>query len=150
MTVSTNNMMNSVNMENESWLQKHWQKLVALLLWVGLVGAYFAYATANNLGPLEAVQELLAVMQDPIYGPLIYVGLYAIRPLIFFSAAILTLAGGFLFGPIYGVIYTIIAANISAMVAYFIGRYFGQGLLDLDSDGDIDAIAVSRGDELPR
>ena len=46
-----------------------------------------------------------------------------------FSSVLLTLAGGFLFGPVWGVIYTVIGANLSATVAFFVGRYFGQGVL---------------------
>jgi uncharacterized membrane protein YdjX (TVP38/TMEM64 family) len=48
---------------------------------------------------------------------------------------LLTLAGGFLFGPVWGIIYTVIGANLSATVAFFVGRYFGQGVLD-DENAD--------------
>ncbi len=69
-------------------------------------------------------------MQNSAYGPLLFILIYALRPLIFFSAAILTLAGGFLFGPVWGIVFVVIGSNLSAMVAYTVGRYFGQGLLD--------------------
>ncbi|MEW6402304.1 MAG: VTT domain-containing protein, partial [Chloroflexota bacterium] len=64
------------------------------------------------------------------WGPLIYVVLYAVRPLILFPSTILTLAGGFVFGPILGVLYTIIASNISSTIAFFVGHYFGEGMFD--------------------
>lgn len=129
--------------EPASWLGRHWQKLIALLLWVGLFAAYRWYAVANDLGPVEAVRQLIQLMQTSAYGPLIYILLYALRPLLFFSSILLTLAGGFIFGPVWGVLYTVIAANTSAMVAYVVGYYFGQGLLaDDGSDGVIQRYAA--------
>ncbi len=69
-------------------------------------------------------------------APLAYILIYALRPLTLFSSVLLTLAGGFLFGPVWGVVYTVIGANLSATVAFVIGRYFGRGVLDDDaSDG---------------
>ncbi|MEZ4640625.1 MAG: hypothetical protein R2856_37650 [Caldilineaceae bacterium] len=55
------------------------------------------YSTANNLGPLEAVRQLLDLFRTSAVGPLIYLAIYMVRPLIFFSAAVLTLAAGFVF-----------------------------------------------------
>ncbi len=126
-----------------SWIGRHWQKVVALLLWVGLFAVYRWYATANDLGPVEAVRALIQLMQTSAYGPLIYIVLYALRPLLFFSSILLTLAGGFIFGPVWGILYTVIAANTSAMVAYVVGYFFGQGLLaDDGSDGVIQRYAA--------
>ncbi len=106
-----------------------WQKGIALAVWAGLVGGYYWYTTANQLDPIAAAGRLVAFTRESAYGPMIYIGLYALRPLIFFSAAVLTLAGGFLFGPVWGIIYTVIAGNLSALVAYGVGRYFGSGVL---------------------
>lgn len=115
-----------------SFVGQHWQKLVALALWLAVAGGYTWYTRANNLSALESVQGLVAAMQSSVLGPLFYILLYALRPLIFFPATLLTLAGGYLFGPLWGVLYTVVASNSSAMVAYVVGRYFGQGLLDAD------------------
>ncbi|MCQ3973748.1 MAG: hypothetical protein DPW09_09920 [Anaerolineae bacterium] len=114
--------------------QKNWQKLIALLFWGILLGGYTWYYTSHNLTPLKAVQQIVDLLQTP-YGPLIYILIYALRPLIFFSTIVLTVTAGAVFGAgsvlnfALAVIYTVIGSNISAMLAYFIGRYFGQGLL---------------------
>lgn len=122
--------------ENLSWVARHWQKVVALLLWVGLIGAFVWYTRANGLTLAEGVLDIILTMQTSPYGPLIYIVLYALRPLTFFSSVLLTIAGGFVFGPVWGVFYTVIASNISATVAYLVGRYFGKGMLDeTGSDG---------------
>lgn len=115
--------------------QKHWQKLVAVSIWMALIGGYFWFARTNNLSLAATVFALIKLMQDSAYGPLLYILVYALRPLAFFSAILLTLAGGFLFGPLWGVIYTVLAANTSAMVAYLVGRYLGQGAIDNDAAG---------------
>lgn len=119
------------------WLQEHAQKLVALLFWALLIAGYQWYARSNHLSSLEVAQKLLEFLKDGFWGPLIYIGLYALRPLILFPSTILTLAGGFVFGPVLGVLYTIIASNISSTIAYYVGRYFGEGLLQEDGGDNL-------------
>jgi uncharacterized membrane protein YdjX (TVP38/TMEM64 family) len=126
----------------ENFAQKHGQKLVALVFWLALIGAYQWYAHTNNLTPLEVIQNLLTFLTQGFWGPMVYIVLYAIRPLILFPSTVLTLAGGFVFGPILGVLYTIIASNVSSTIAFFVGRFFGEGLLKDDgSDGLIQRYA---------
>jgi uncharacterized membrane protein YdjX (TVP38/TMEM64 family) len=111
------------------WYEVHAQKLFALFFWGILLGSYQWYAYNHQLSPLQIVQQLLTFLTDSFWGPVVYIALYAIRPLILFPSTLLTLAGGFIFGPFWGMAYTLLASNTSAMVAYFVGRYFGQGLL---------------------
>ncbi len=122
----------------KNFIEKHGSKLPALLFWLGLILAYNWYANSQGLSALQVVQELLGFMQTGVGGVLIFILLYAIRPLILFPATFLTLAGGFVFGPVLGVLYTIIASNISSTIAFYVGRYFGEGLLqeqDAESSG---------------
>ncbi|MCF6278517.1 MAG: TVP38/TMEM64 family protein [Anaerolineales bacterium] len=125
-------MTNTTTATEKTFIQKNGQKLPALLFWLGLIVAYNGYARANGLSPLEVVQQALEFMTDSLWGPVIYIVLYAIRPLILFPSTILTLAGGFVFGPFIGVLYTIIASNISSTIAFYVGRFFGEGLLKDD------------------
>ena len=119
------------------WIQEHAQKFIALLFWTLLIISYQGYAHNNHLSSLEVAQQVLDFLKDGFWGPFIYIGLYALRPLILFPSTILTLAGGFVFGPVLGVIYTIIASNISSTIAYYVGRYFGEGLLKEDGEENI-------------
>jgi uncharacterized membrane protein YdjX (TVP38/TMEM64 family) len=127
-----------------NWFVRNWQKLVALCFWLALLGGYQWYAWANNLSPLEVVQQVVGFMQGSMYGPLIYLLIYAIRPLTLFSATLLTVAGGFVFGAFWGVVYTVVASNTSATIAYLVGRYFGQGLLQGDQSGGVIGRYTSR------
>ena len=118
--------------DQDSWLKQNAAKLTALTFWLALILGYQWYARANQLTPFEAVQALLDFFAGSLWGPLIYILVYAIRPLILFPSTLLTLAGGFVFGPILGVVYTIVASNISSTIAFFVGRYFGEGLFKDD------------------
>ncbi len=115
----------------DSFWQRHGQKLIALVFWLVVLGGYTWYVRANDLTLAGAAKELAYVMTGSAAGPVIYILLYWLRPLIFFPATILTVLSGFLFGPI-GILYTIVGANGSALVAYFVGYFFGQGLLEGD------------------
>ena len=55
-----------------------------------------------------------------------YIFLYALRPLVFFPATLLTIASGLLFGPWFGILFTIIGENASANFAFLLARWFGR------------------------
>ena len=110
-------------------------KIILLILWLLIIGGYYGYARQNDLTAGDVASQISQWLIGSLYGPIFYIVLYALRPLIFFPATILTLLGGFLFGPI-GILYTIFGSNASAMVAYTIGRYFGQNLIgDVEDEG---------------
>lgn len=121
----------------KSWLKQNSAKLTALTFWAALILGYQWYARSNHLSPFEAVQALLDFFSGSLWGPLVYILAYTIRPLILFPSTLLTLAGGFVFGPVLGVLYTIIASNLSSTIAYFVGRYFGEGLFKEDGSGGL-------------
>lgn len=112
--------------QKENFLKKHIQKIAALAFWMLLIAAYQWYAITNDLSPLQVIQNLLGFLSQGFWGPLIYILLYTFRPLILFPSTLLTLASGFVFGPVLGVLYTIVASNFSSTVAFFVGRYFGN------------------------
>lgn len=111
----------------------HGRKFITAALWLTAAAGAAWYAQAHNMGTADLLQLLVDFLRSPA-GPLIFILIYAVRPLLFFSAAILTIAAGSIFGPLLGIVYTIIGSNLSATVAYLIGRYFGQGILEGDSD----------------
>jgi uncharacterized membrane protein YdjX (TVP38/TMEM64 family) len=119
----------------ESFFTKHWQKLLAGAVWLAFLLGYGSYAYVNGLTVDQAVQQLIDVLQSPT-GPLIYVFLYAVRPRLFFSAAVLTIMGGAVYGPVWGIVIVIIAGNISAVVAFMVGRFFGGGIIKESENAD--------------
>jgi len=126
----------------KTFIQRNGQKIAMFVFWLGLIVLYQWYASSNHLSPLQVVQQMLAFMQNGIWGVLIYILIYAVRPLILFPATVLSVAGGFVFGPVLGILYTIIASNISATIAFYVGQFFGEGMLKDDgSDGLIQRYA---------
>ena len=109
-----------------------WQKVLAGLFWAAAFGGYVFYSQQNDLSPLQALKQLADFIRSSNYGPLIFLVLYTLRPIFLFSAALLTVGAGALFGPVWGVIYSIIGSNLGASLAYFIGKFFGDGLLDTE------------------
>lgn len=116
-------------------LHRQGRRLVALFLWCGLLAGYYWYAWQHNLSPIEAVQRMLELMRGSALGPLIYLAFYAARPLVLFPATLLTLAAGFVFGPVLGILLVVLGSNISASVAYLAGRYFGGSFLSSERTG---------------
>ena len=111
-------------------------KSFVFLFWLAVIGGYWGYARYNNLAIADIVEQISHWLTGGWYGPLLYMVLYALRPLLFFPATILTLLGGFIFGPI-GILYTILGSNASAMVAYGVGRFFGKDLLNKGSNAGV-------------
>ncbi len=122
-----------MSIQRASWWTKHWQKVTAATIWLAIIGALLFYMRAHALTLSELFLAGMNWVQANPLAPLAYIIIYALRPLTLFSSVLLTLAGGFLFGPVWGIVYTVIGANLSATVAFFVGRYFGRGILDDDA-----------------
>jgi len=106
------------------------QKWAALAFWVAIFAASQWYAWHTNLTPVDVVRRLIDFFGVGFYGPLTFILIYTLRPLLLFPATLLTIAAGFVFGPLLGVLLVVIGSNASALLAYTVGRFFGQGLLD--------------------
>ncbi len=112
------------------------QRLVVAAAWIALLAGAAVWALAQDGSPGQAATELVDAIQGSAWGPLAFVAVYLARPLIFFSAAVLTVAGGFLFGPVAGIALVVVASNGSAMVAYGLARWLGgERFADPDAAG---------------
>lgn len=64
-------------------------------------------------------------------GPLVYIALYTVRPLLFFPSIFLNLSASVLFGPMLGIIYLLCGGLSSAILCYALGSLGGgRRLLD--------------------
>ena len=102
-------------------------RLAALIAWGGAVLAYQLWAVRSGVGPRESAVRLVDFLQGSAWGPVVLVAVYLVRPLLLLSAAVLTVAAGFLFGAGVGLAVVVVASNASAMIAYAVGRWFGKG-----------------------
>ena len=121
-----------------SFWQKHWQKLLAVCFWLLAAGGYLYYTSSNDLDPLslEAIRPVIDFLAGNRWGPLVFIGLYILRPLVLFSALVLSIVAGALFGPVWGIIYTIIGSNGGAGLAYFVGGLLGEDVIETETDGE--------------
>ena len=58
-------------------------------------------------------------------GPLLFMALYAMATVLFLPGAVITLAGGALFGPLWGTLWNLTGATVGAALAFLIARYLG-------------------------
>ncbi|MCB0077470.1 MAG: TVP38/TMEM64 family protein [Anaerolineales bacterium] len=112
-----------------SFWQRQGRVLFALLIWAILIVAYIVYTRQNALTPLESAARIDGLLRGTLWGPLIYIVIYLLRPLIFFPATVLTILGGYTFGLVWGIVLTVIGSNGSALIAYWIGKLIGGDLL---------------------
>ncbi|WP_226585392.1 TVP38/TMEM64 family protein [Halobacillus litoralis] len=62
-------------------------------------------------------------------GPLIFMGLYIIGPIVVFPTSVLSLAAAFAYGIWPGMLYIIIGATGAGITGYFMGKFFGDSVL---------------------
>ena len=74
-----------------------------------------------------------------IWGPVIYIVLYVLRPLILFPAAVFSASAGAIWG-LQGLLYLLIGANLSAIAEFIIARYFAREAVEKLIKGKFNSI----------
>jgi uncharacterized membrane protein YdjX (TVP38/TMEM64 family) len=97
--------------------RKHLRWAVGLALMVGLVLAAACSGRFDVAGMQASVEAAGAA------GPLLFIAVYAAATVLFLPGAVLTLAGGALFGPLWGTLWNLSGATLGAALAFLIARY---------------------------
>ncbi|WP_456416691.1 VTT domain-containing protein [Thiolapillus sp.] len=106
---------------------KRWLLLAALVIGVGLAIVYRNHFDTQLLAQwVERAGEA---------GPLLFVLVYAVATVLFLPGAVLTLAGGALFGPVLGTFYNLAGATLGAGMAFLIARYLASGWVEKKAAG---------------
>lgn len=100
--------------------------LFVLGAWGFVVGAIQLYAWREMLTPAEVLQQLVLACRSGPAGPLLFIGVAALSPLLLVPAALLGGLAGACFGPALAVLYTLIGCNLSALLTYGLGRLSRQ------------------------
>ena len=61
-----------------------------------------------------------------VWGPLLFVAVYAAGSVLFLPGSVLTLAGGALFGPVLGTLYNLTGATLGATLAFLVARHLAS------------------------
>ena len=109
-------------------LMRQAPKLIAGVIWLSALFALARYQATSGLSSTDIAIQLFDFLSVTIWGPLLYVLFYAVRPVTFFPATVLTILAGIFFGLWWGIALTLVAATLSAIVAYWVGRFFGADL----------------------
>jgi len=75
------------------------------------------------------------VSQAGAFAPIVFILVYALGTVLFLPGIILTLAGGFLFGPVLGTIYNLTGAVLGATLAFWSARFLASDWIESRVDG---------------
>lgn len=104
--------------------KKSWGKLIFIVVF--LTAIFFILRALNvdfSKITVESFKE--KINSFGIWGPIIYIVLYVLRPLILFPAAVFSASAGVIWG-LQGLLYLLIGANLSAIAEFLIARYFAR------------------------
>jgi uncharacterized membrane protein YdjX (TVP38/TMEM64 family) len=100
--------------------------LIALILVLGSAYMLWMHQEWFN-NPRQVKAEIVAC---GIWGPVIYVLLYAVGPSFLVPGAVMTIAGGLAFGALWGAAYSLIGADLGALIAFSAGRFLGHSFVN--------------------
>ncbi len=95
-----------------------------------IVAAFFA---VRSLGQIEYLDEKVLrgwISGLGLWGPLIYMLIYAAGAALLMPGLALTVAGGVLFGPVWGSVYVLFGATCGSALAFLIARHMGRGWVE--------------------
>ena len=71
-----------------------------------------------------------------VWGPIAFIGIYAIAAVFFIPGSALTLAAGTLFGVVWGSIYVSVASTTGAVLAFLVGRHLARKKIEKRIEGN--------------
>ncbi len=114
---------------DRSWLQRYRVHLLWVSVWVALVGTFYLTVSTRDTTTKEMVVGIFEAMTTFWWAPLIFLGAYMIRPLLFIPVTLFALSSGLFFGLWWGIPLALCGAVISGAVAHYVGRLLrGQGI----------------------
>ena len=102
---------------------------ILLLLIVG-IAAVVIYRDQIDANALESW-----VKNAGSAGPIVFMLFYVMGTVFFLPGAVLTLAGGALFGPVFGTFYNLTGATIGAMISFITARYLAHDWVEKKTGG---------------
>jgi uncharacterized membrane protein YdjX (TVP38/TMEM64 family) len=114
----------------QHWIKAHRAPVIAVGFWLVLLLLARQYMQVNNLTFGAVADQLKVLLTESAFGPLLYMGIYLLRPLTLVPAIILTILGGSVFGVWPGFLYVLVAGTLSSIIPYAVGRWFSNGQSD--------------------
>lgn len=102
--------------------KKRFVKFIILIV-IGLATSYLVMRKGMKLTP-ENFQAF--VLSLGLMGPLIYTGIFIVRPLFLIPSIALFIAGGLAFGPFWGPLYASVGAAMGGALGFWVARKMGH------------------------
>ncbi len=104
--------------------------IVRLAILAGLIGVS-AYILTVHRQWFEDPKVLKGeVLSWGVWGPIIYMVLYAVGPSFLLPGAVMTIAAGLAFGVWWGSVWSLIGADTGAVIAFGAGRFLGRSFVE--------------------
>ncbi|MBF6569462.1 MAG: TVP38/TMEM64 family protein [Candidatus Binataceae bacterium] len=94
-----------------------------------LVGATVYLLLAHSEWFDNPKQVKVEILACGIWGPIVFILLYAVGPSLLVPGAVMTVTGGLAFGALWGAVYSLVGANLGALIAFGAGRFLGGGFV---------------------
>lgn len=118
MTISSENRQ----IESSKHSKSRFVKFI-FLIFIGLGVSYLAVTQGMRLTPESFKNYVLSL---GFWGPLIYIGIFIVRPIFLIPSTALFIAGGLVFGPLIGPAYASVGAAMGGTVGFWIARKMGH------------------------
>ena len=127
-------------------MEKGAKDLLRFILLVVILGTLFYVFTLTEFGnSLKTVEgrsaantKVMGLVESfGVFGPIMYMLLYALLTMVLFPGVILTFVGAVLFGTIMGTAYTVIGATIGAVGGFFVAKLLGRSFVEQIIKGNV-------------
>jgi uncharacterized membrane protein YdjX (TVP38/TMEM64 family)/Fe-S oxidoreductase len=118
-----NRFLLSASLHLRGALSRKWPAVLLIVLLL-LCGIFL-----NSQGFFSAERVLVLLRQYPVAAPVIFMAIYAVSPSLLLPSIPLTVAAGFLWGPVWGVVFSIVGATIGSCLPFFLARYVLSSLI---------------------
>lgn len=102
--------------------KKRFIKFVALVA----LGGFIGYLTVRRQIQLTPEHFKHFVLSLGSLGPILYLAVFIVRPLLLIPSIALFIAGGLAFGPIFGPLYASVGATLGGIVGFWVARVMGH------------------------
>ncbi|WP_224957064.1 VTT domain-containing protein [Geomonas subterranea] len=99
-------------------------KAGTILILIATAALLFRLAGGSQACDPEALKQML--QGHEILGPVVFILLYGITPVLFLPGLPMAIAAGLLFGPLWGVVYAITGATLGATASFLVARYLAR------------------------
>jgi uncharacterized membrane protein YdjX (TVP38/TMEM64 family) len=102
------------------------------VIFLVIIGLFWFNHSYLQLTPQQIRHWIVAA---GIFAPVLFILVYALRPLILFPASILSLSGGLAFGAFWGTVYTVIGATAGAVISFWVAGKLGKKMVNKEWKG---------------